>query len=289
MPNARDATSKDSPQRFLVMGLTGSGKSTLFATLPGKKFCYIFDPNSLASLEGFDIDYEEFNVEITDVDIAVKTLKTDVADQPTLKKIEPKTYNKWEAHFESHLEDGFFNQYDWIGMDSFTLFSDIVMDRILWLNKRPGKQPEQADWAAQINTIGNVFRVVSSYKAGIYCTGHVDERQDELNRKIFYRPMMSGRLRVRIPLLFNNVFTAHSQDDTKGNQEYLVQTRPDKMFPVARTNLKGLDMYEDVTIAKEAFQDHSLLPNYGLGKLLKKGGRMPATNLVRLKPGSKRR
>src|SRR5689334_1720584 len=126
MPNATTATSKDSPQRFLVMGLTGSGKSTLFLTLPGKKFMYVFDPNALASIEGFDVDYEEFNVEITDVDIAVKNLKGDASthDKPTIKQVEPKTYLRWEGHFEKHLEDGFFNSYDWIGFDSFTLFSD---------------------------------------------------------------------------------------------------------------------------------------------------------------------
>lgn len=274
MPNARD-THIESPQRFLVTGLTGGGKSTNFLTLPGKKFMYIFDPNALASIEGFDVDYEEFNVEATDVDMSVKTLKADVGDKPS-GKIEPRTYVKWEEHFEKHLEKGFFNNYDWIGFDSFTLFSDIVMDRILYLNKRPGKQPEQADWAAQVNTIGNVFRVLSNLKAGIYCTGHVDTRQDELTKKIYNRPMMTGRLRVRIPLLFNNVLVAISQGDEKG-QEYLVQTRPDREYPVVRTNLKGLEMFEDVTIPEEAFKKPELLPQYGLGALLRKAGKLPAT------------
>jgi len=42
-----------------------------------------------------------------------------------------------------------FDNVDWIGYDSATLFLEIIMDRILYLNKRPGKQPEQADWAAR--------------------------------------------------------------------------------------------------------------------------------------------
>ena len=274
MPNARDATvNKDNPDRWLILGGMGTGKSTLFATLPGKKFIYIFDPNTLSSLEGFDIDYEMFNVELTDVDISIKALKADVGDKTT-RNITPKTYTNWERHFESHWDKGFFNAYDWIGFDSFTLFSDIIMDRLLWLNKRTGKQPEQADWAAQVNTIGNVFRVFTGTRLGIYCTGHIDLRQDETTKKIFNRPMMTGRLRVRIPLLFNNCLISHAIGDEKGT-DYSVQTRPDREFPTIRCGLRGLEMYEDVTI-----KDLSRPSDYGLGALLKKAGKLPILQAI---------
>ena len=45
---------------FLLLGPTGSGKTSQILTLPGKTFCYLFDPSSLATLKGHDIEYELF-------------------------------------------------------------------------------------------------------------------------------------------------------------------------------------------------------------------------------------
>lgn len=284
MPNAKDAhRNQESPSRFLMMGGTGSGKTTQFLTLPGKKFLYIFDPNALASIEGYDVDYEEFAADITDVDIAIKTLKGDGPKDTSSRKISPQTYINWEKHFESKWDSGFFDSYSWIGFDSFTLFLELVMDRILFLNQRTGKQPEQADWAAQVNTVGNVFRVFSSRKrTGIYCTAHLDERQDELTKRIFFRPMMTGRLRIRVPLLFNNVLVCHADETPKG-PEWYVQTRPDKLYPTVRTSLKGLEFYQDVTI-----KDFSKPTEYGLGALLKKAGKLPVEAVPTIRTATRR-
>src|SRR6185437_6635319 len=281
MSNAKDAhRNAESPDRFLLMGTTGAGKTSQILTLPGKKFAYIFDPNCLASLEGYDIDYEEFLVDATDVDLAVKTLKGSGPQDVSSRRIEPKTYLNWEKHFESRIDSGFFDQYDWICFDSFTMFLELVMDRLLYLNGRTGKQPEQADWAAQVNTVGNVFRVFSARKTGILCNGHLDERQDELTKRIFFRPMMTGRLRVRIPLLFNHVLVCHSDQG-----EYSVQTQADKLYPTIRTAFKNLDMYEDVTI-----RDFNRPTDYGLGALLKKAGRAaPVKQPPKVTPLTQRR
>jgi AAA domain len=269
MPNAKDArVNEESPARFLLTGVTGSGKTTQFLTLPGKKFVYIFDPNALSSLEGYDIDYEQFVADLSDVDIAVKTLSSQRPSDTTSRKISPRAYVQWETHFEKHWDTGFFDTYSWIGFDSFTLFAEAVMDRVLFLNGRTGKQPEQADWAAQVNTIGNVFRVFSNSKTGIFCTAHLDERQDDVNKRIFWRPMMTGRLRVRIPLLFNHVFVAHAEGNEKGTT-YTIQTTPDRSFPIVRTAWADrLPMYQDVTIA-----DFNRADQYGLGAMLKNIGR----------------
>ena len=58
MENARDF--KGENENILALGTPGSGKTALFSTIPGKKFLYIFDPNTLQPIKEQDIDYEVF-------------------------------------------------------------------------------------------------------------------------------------------------------------------------------------------------------------------------------------
>ena len=263
MLNAKDFD-PSKQRRILVVGEAGSGKTSQIRTLPGRKFAYIFDPNALPSLEGADIDYLQFSPDIMDLNISAQTLRTGIGDKP-LKRAEPVTYREWEKDFEEKLANDFFKDYDWLCFDSFTTWSDCVMDRLLWLNNRLGKQPEQADWGAQVTTIQNVFRVLTNLPLNFYCTGHTEIRQDDLTKRVYGRIMMTGRLRQRLPLLFTDIF-ASSCESTAKEEAFSLQTRPDREHPVIRTALRGLPMYCDVTI-----QDFSKPTEYGLGALLKTG------------------
>ena len=59
MPNAAEAKNI-APHTFLMLGPTGSGKTSQLLTLPGKKFAYLFDPNAILSLRGHDITMKNF-------------------------------------------------------------------------------------------------------------------------------------------------------------------------------------------------------------------------------------
>ena len=58
MPNAKNAERRQTG--ILSVGTTGGGKTTMFSTIPGRKFLYIFDPNAVNTIRGLDIDYEVF-------------------------------------------------------------------------------------------------------------------------------------------------------------------------------------------------------------------------------------
>jgi GTPase SAR1 family protein len=258
MPSAKDF--KGGNEKFLVIGQTGSGKTSLFTTLPGKKFMYIFDPNALNSIQGQDIDYEVFTPDA--VNRSVQSLSSKViSDKPT-NKLEPLTYVEWEKDFEAKIESGFFNDYDVLGFDSITTFADLVMDRVMFINGRFGKQPMQDDWAAQINTLKNVFRSTTTLGIQFFATAHKDMKQDELTKKVFYQIILPGQLRVKLPLLFSEIYNCDVDVDASGKSIYKIQTKPDRFNPVARCTL-GLDQFVDVTIGQG---DPT---QYGLGKILK--------------------
>ena len=239
----------DINRNVMAVGPLGVGKTTQFLTLPGKKFLYVFDPNALESLEGADIDYLTFIPDKDDLTLAIQTLRKEggkvVGDRP--RDIEPLTYVKWEEDFHARVEAGFFSEYQWVGFDSATTFSDIIMDRVLYLNKRQGKQPEFADHAAEMNTMKNVFRVVAGFDCNLWVTAHTEEIQDETTKRISRRIMFTGKNRVRIPLMFGNIFCLWAEE-TKDKGYFTARTIPDRLNPVARTTSKTLKPLEDVTI-----------------------------------------
>lgn len=258
MANARDAA-KDSKRKYLVLGETGSGKTTQLLTLPGRKFAYLFDPNAILSLQGHDIDYEEWLPDR--LNLSVKSLKKDTGDKNTSFKND--LYGEWEKDFDKKISTGFFDEFDVVAMDSATTLLDLIMDRVLTVNGRAGSWPQQDDYGPQMLVFINICRTLTAMNKTLYMTGHLETKQDELTKRIFRGPMMTGRLKTKIPLLFSDVFVSEVDNDGRGNVTHKFMTKPDRTTTSVRTSFKGLDVYENMTL------DFSKpLEGQGLGKLI---------------------
>ena len=79
-------------------------------------------------------------------------------------------------------------------------------------------------------------------------TGHMETKQDELTKRIFRKPMMTGRLTTKIPLLFSDVFVAEVEPVADAKVVHKIQTVPDRMTTCIRTSIRGLEPWEDVSI-----------------------------------------
>lgn len=243
MPNARDAHAV-AKHKFLILGDTGTGKTSQFLTLPGKKFMYCFDPNAILSLQGFDVDYEEFLPDA--LNLSAGSLSKGKGDKTT--NHQNQMYVEWEKDFDERMKDGYFEQYDVIGLDSGTTFQDLIMDRILTINGRAGQWPQQDDYGPVMQVYTSVMRTLNSLGKTVYVTGHMETKQDEVSKRILRQPMMIGRLKTKIPLLFSDIFVTSSENDGQGNISYKIQTVPDRMTSTIRCSIKGAGPYEDVTI-----------------------------------------
>lgn len=238
-------------RQILAVGEVGTGKTTAFRTLPGKKFAYLFDPNSLASLEGSDIDYIEFLVDRTDLDLAIKTLRKSgegaIGDKQSgeLKAV-PKTYVNFEEDFQEREQSGFFKAYNWLMFDSLTTLGAIIMDRAQFLNKSMGKQPEQPDFAIEMTNMRNNLRIATSV-CNLYCTAHFEPQRNELTGRVYNQLVITGKNRLRIPLMFSDIFRFDCE--LVGEKaRYTVKTVKDREDPAIRTAVKGLAPVEVVTI-----------------------------------------
>lgn len=242
MPNA--LTARDTSARKIYMvGNTGTGKTTQILTLPGKKFIYLFDPNAILSIQGHDVDYEEFLPD--KLNLSVRSLAKDKGDK--LTNYQSDVYNQWEKDFDAKLKSGFFDAYNVIGIDSGTTFLDLIMDRVMAINGRSG-WPQQDDYGPQMVTFTNAMRTLMGLGKIIYVTGHLETKQDELTKRIYRGPMLTGRLKTKIPLLFSDIFFTEVANDGQGKINYRINTVPDRTNESIRTSIKGLKPFEDVTL-----------------------------------------
>jgi len=261
MPNAKDLKTSNK-HLFFILGPTGSGKTTQFLTLPGRKFMYLFDPNAVNSIAGHDVDFEQFLPDR--LNLAVSSLKKGLGDRPS-RAVTNNAYIEWERDFEKRLSEGFFNTYDAIAFDSCTTLLDMIMDRVLTINGRPGQWPNQDDYGPQMNTFTNIVRTATSLGKTVWFTGHVEPRKDEITGRLFNSPLLTGRLKSKLPLLFSDIYIAEATSDREGRVKYTLQTVPDKMNPLARCSLRGLAPWQDVTLNM-----NKPLEGQGLGKFLTK-------------------
>jgi hypothetical protein len=243
MANAKNARETSAP-KFLLLGDTGAGKTTQILTLPGKKFCYLFDPNAILSLQGHDVEYEEFLPDR--LNLSIKSLSKDKGDKTT--SFQNNLYVEWEKDFNDRIKGGFFNTIDVIGFDSATTLLDLIMDRVLTINGRAGSWPQQDDYGPQMLAFQNICRQLTALGKTVVMTGHLETKQDELTKRIFRGPMMTGRLRTKVPLLFSDIFVCEASNDGRGTTKHLIQTVPDRTTTTVRTTMKGLNPHEDVTI-----------------------------------------
>jgi hypothetical protein len=155
---------------------------------------------------------------------------------------------QWEKDFQDKLKAGFFDDFDVIAMDSATTFLDLIMDRVLTINGRSGSWPQQDDYGPQMLVFQNVCRQLTALGKVVVMTGHLETKKDELVGRIFRTPMMTGRLKTKIPLLFSDIFVCEVENDGRGKITHKIQTAPDRITTAIRTTFKGLPPYQDVTI-----------------------------------------
>ncbi len=247
--------------RILAIGPAGAGKTTQLRTLKGKKLLFCFEDNALNSLSGDpNIDYQLYLPDV--VEIAPRSLssKQNVRSTPASEE-KPEAFDNFVKDFNSLLRPEnkeTLAKYNVIAIDSLTSMSKAVMDSILWINNRMGQQPAMDDWAAQLNTIENTVRKITSLPKTVYITAHDTLMQDDLTKKIVNELVLTGQLKTRIPMLFSDILKFQCEDG-----KFSMLTQPDRYNIKIRRSFNLEDPLVNVTIA-----DFSKPQDSGLGKLL---------------------
>lgn len=270
MPNAKNAEIPKY-QRIMLVGDNGNGKSAQLWTFPGKKFLYVFDPNTLRTIRGLDIDYEEFYPDITELDATLKGFNKGAKDDklPSASKREPTTYLDFVNDINQRVDDDYFKKegIEWIGFDSLTFLNRAIMARQMYINNRYGGIEDLADYRVVGSKLTEVFNSIVSLPVNIFATGHITSFQDEKTHKISTELRLPGQAKGMLPLMFADVWQCFTDSDGK-RTTYKVRTRPDKRgLQNIRCSIHQLNDVEDVTI------DFRRDPEgQGVAALLKKAG-----------------
>lgn len=267
MPNTRDASAPDH-KRFLIAGENGAGKSALIWTLPGKKFAYLFDPNSIATLRGLDMDYEAFMPDPEEVQMGLPGFNQGAKKDKIGKVTEPRAYNDWAEHYNKFGEELFTSgKYDWLIIDSLTFLAQGALKRQMYLNGRQGDVEDRGDFRVVGNTLASTFTAIGALPINVFMTAHLQTYQDDKTQRIETLLRAPGSSRDIIPLVFSEIMLAEANVGKDGKASYTLRSVPDQRgFKKLRTSLRGLDPVEDVTIPRF----DSTATDYGIGRLLKK-------------------
>jgi GTPase SAR1 family protein len=263
MMNAREA--RINPKhRILVAGPTGSGKSTQIWSLPGKKFAYVFDPNTIPTIRGCDVDYEEFFPEVQEMDLTLKGFNRGSKSDKPRRPREPTVYNDFCENFNDKWDAKFFDNYDWLILDSVTFLSRACMDRTLYLNGRFGDLEDISDYRVVGSKLTDVFNSITSLPCHVYCTGHINVYQSDKTKKVTTEIWLPGKARNILPLMMTNVWLSKCEENSDGELRYYVRTKPEPRGLLdIRTCIPNLDTEEDVTL------DLRKPGSGGIGALLK--------------------
>jgi hypothetical protein len=218
----------------IIMGDIGSGKTHLLRTARRPIFIDSFDPGGTKTLRD-DPGYMKAGGILVD-----SRFEREDPKKPSVMKL-------WDKEFNRRRQEGFFNNIGTYVIDSATTWADAVMNFVLQSNNRAGGTPQQMDWMIQMNIIRDAMKVMCSLPCDCILTAHIDFDKDEATGRMMGGLMMTGKLKKKIPLLFDEIYLATAKDSAKGTV-YSLQTRPSTMFPGIRTRLGTNNRFEQYEV-----------------------------------------
>ena len=215
--------------KLLVYGQSGAGK-TVFSTGAPKPLVLDFDGKVSSAASYYSAHAPERLKEISYENL------TDVPGQE-------RPFRRFKRILQGLQKDAAEGKlkHETIVLDSLTLFLDAFMADIIAENpgvKRPNNVPALQDY--QILNIQ--FKDVMSQLLGLPChlivVGHITSETNQETGRIFWKPLVPGKLADRLPQIFTEVYRSYVVHQN-GQQQYLCQTSSDGEY-VCRTQIPGL-------------------------------------------------
>lgn len=215
--------------RALIYGPMGSGKTNVLRTCRLPVLVHSFDPGGTKTIRD----------EIKDGKIFADT-RYEVEDAKN-----PTAFKAWDAEYHRLKQGGIFNQVGTFALDSATTWSQAAMNVTLKVAGRAGGTPQQNDYLPTMVMLEAAIKDMCGLPCDIVLIAHEDVDKDEATGRMMVGPGFIGKLKQRIPILFDEIYCATTKEVPTG-VNYTFLTRSTGLYK-ARTRLgKGglFDTYE---------------------------------------------
>lgn len=149
--------------------------------------------------------------------------------------MKPTAFELWDREYARRKREGYFDHIGTYMIDSATTWASAAMNVILKKAGRLGGPPFQQDYLPAMAMIENAIKDIITLPCDVILTAHLDVDKDEATGRMFVGPLFVGKLKQRIPLLFDELYCAQVKKSAAGEQ-YSLLTRGDGIFK-ARTRL----------------------------------------------------
>lgn len=209
-------------RNFLLMGDFGTGKSVALSTLPKPVLIHTFDPGAMSS--------ELIQPLIKSGEVLIERFEDEDAKKPT-------QFARFDRRMDELFAGGMFSSgaIKSYAIDSITTMADSVMNMIAGKAGRAGQVPQLQDYQVQQVILRDVIRRCTSFPLHFAATGHIKSDKDEITGRVITSLLVSGKLDVKIPLLFDEVYVTVTNATSKG-AEYSLLTSSEGFYK-ARTRM----------------------------------------------------
>lgn len=208
--------------QFLIYGPSGSGKTFSLRTAKTPILVDSFDPGGSLALADMVADGRA---------LVVSEYETEDAKHPT-------AFKAWDKNFDRFEKAGVFEKIGTYVLDSATTWGQAALNEVMQRAGRAGGVPQQNDWYPQMVLMEAAIKRIMALPCDVVFICHDDVMKDEITGKVMRSPMLTGKAKKRIPLLFSEIYYADVKRTPKGT-EYIWQVAKDSTNE-ARSRMSGL-------------------------------------------------
>ena len=233
----------DTDASFLLIGDSGTKKTSFIATCPQPSFTFDFDKGMAVHRGNADIFYDTFK----------ELPKGQAIDPKGTRFTQAEGWYEWGKAWPAFLKrineigreiDSGTCVYQTLAIDSLTLMTDACMNYVLRENNRT--VPEIRDWGAFLSNMSAVFSQLTAWPLVKVFTAHIKRDENQVTGAIEQLPLVPGQFAGKVSVYFDEVYFCQvgSEPVKPGSTDrvtkWFLKTTPDAVYKQAKSRKYNL-------------------------------------------------
>jgi len=221
---------------FLVYGRKGAGKTHLACTCPQPVLIHSFDPGG-TRLSAIRELWEQDKI-LIDTSFENEDIKS------------PTAFKNWLAEVNHLGKEGIWKQIGTYFLDSGTYWADSILTEMVARGGHAGEPPQLQDYGKQQIVLRDCLSSLLALPCHFVMTGHIDQIRDEVSGKMHSSLLATGKLKAKIPPLFDEFYVLDAEQDKGNLVRYLLTITNGKLEAGTRIGSALFEQKEEPNIQR---------------------------------------